>query len=239
MKIPKENKTDKVIKVIKIGTNLIPVIGGSLTELFDAIVTPPIQKRRIEWMQMIGKELQKLHELNNNKIQDILNNTEFQSLLINASICAFKTHQIEKTERLKNGLLNSIKGDFSYEINQQFINFIDILSLLHINLLNYIFLCHKELKNIDKVSTFFEVCKNGALKGIVCNGIHEIEISTFRFLLKDLESKGLIMLSPDLNDIENTVFKNASILLKQNKTKGLPYILITQFGIDFINFIKK
>tara|TARA_R110000824_G_scaffold83050_1_gene208170 strand:- start:809 stop:1534 length:726 start_codon:yes stop_codon:yes gene_type:complete len=238
MDIPKETGVDKAITGLKIGVNLIPFVGGSLAEAFDAIVIPPIQKRRKEWMQMVVEKLKELHEANKDKLEEILNDEGFQSLLISSSIHAFKTHQIEKKEHLRNGLLNSIESENSYELNQQFINFIDVLSLLHINVLNHIHLCQSELNKINKISLYYDACKSGTLGGHVCSGISELEISVFRFLLKDLESKGLVMLSSDLTDLENKVFESTSLTTDDVETVELPFIQITQFGIDFINFIK-
>ena len=64
-----------------------------------------------------------------------------------------------------------------------------------------------------------------------------MEITSFRFLLKDLESKGLLFISRELSEIENQV-SISSYLLAQGPDEELPYIKVTDFGLNFIRFVE-
>lgn len=238
MTVPEETGKDVIHKFIKIGANIIPFVGGSIAETFNAIVTPPIEKRRNEWMEMVMEKLQELYVSDQNKLEEILNDEDFQSLLISSSINAFKTHQVEKKRRLRNGLLNTIESGNLFELNQQFINFIDVLSLTHIDILNHVYLCQDRLNDISEVEMYYNACKDGTL-GYTCQGIVEIEISAFRFLLKDLETKGLVMLSKDFIDLKGKVFETVQVVADSSATEHLPFIQITKFGIDFLKFIEE
>ena len=236
MNLPEKTGKDTAHKVAKIGANLIPFVGGSIAETFDALVTPPFEKRREEWMQMVHEKLLELQEKDEGKLNELINNEEFQSLLISSTIIAYRTHQKEKKEKLRNGLINSGEHQGRFELNEQYLNFINDLSLSHIGVLSFIKTNQDKMHGINSVSKFYGVCADGSL-GDVLVEIEGMEISAFRFLLKDLESKGLLMLSSDLIDLSGHVYEGSSLSLEQNETMDLPFIRVTQFGIDFIDFI--
>ncbi|MCD4746260.1 MAG: hypothetical protein K8R58_08170 [Bacteroidales bacterium] len=218
--------------------SVIPFVGGSISEIFGAIVTPPIEKRRNEWMKMVVEELNSINNKDESRVAEILENEDFQSLLISSSIIAYKTYQSEKKNILKNGLFNSLRFKDRYDINQQFINFIDELSLSHLTILKFINDFQERIISVNSIQKLFYILTKGPIVNTISQ-IDNIEITAFRYMLKDLESKGLIMLSDHLLDLENQVYESSFLKLDENETIKLPFIRITQFGIDFINFIKK
>ena len=61
----KTNKTtakDIAHSLVKGGLDAIPVVGSLATEIFGLIVTPPLEKRRAEWMNEIAAKLKELGE---------------------------------------------------------------------------------------------------------------------------------------------------------------------------------
>ena len=57
---PKSGVGDAAHAVVKAGLSSIPIVGGAATELFNAFITPPIERRRRAWMEEVGNALQKL-----------------------------------------------------------------------------------------------------------------------------------------------------------------------------------
>ena len=50
--IPKSTKTDHLHTMVRAGLGMLPVVGNPAAELFNSIITPPIEKRRDEWRQL-------------------------------------------------------------------------------------------------------------------------------------------------------------------------------------------
>jgi len=236
LNIPKDDKLDILHKSTKVLLNLIPIVGGTAAEIFNSIVLSPIDKRRNEWMQEVVNALQKLEESRTGIVQELANNEEFVTLLISASINAFKTHISEKHKKLRNGLINSLSNGFTYDINQVFITFIDELTITHLKLLSLINECEGQIINLNKYQQIYDfLIQNDSGNDQV---IEQMEITTFRFLLKDLESKGLLFISDDISEIENQVSENSFLITEESGSDQLPFVRVSNFGNSFLTFIE-
>lgn len=232
VEIPVETAGDAAHSSAKALLNIIPIVGGTLTEIFNLLVMPPIEKRRNEWMVTVVKSLQILEEGQKGIVQDLANNQEFISILIETSLHASKTHLVEKHKKLRNALINSIQNEFTYDIKQVYVNFINELTLTHIEVLKVVFEKPYSLVEAKSYQLIYDSLNQG--KSEILTGM---EISTFRFLLKDLESKGLLFISRELSDIENQVSKAGYLLLGGSK-EMLPYVKVTDFGLNFLKFVE-
>jgi hypothetical protein len=134
---PKGSKGDVVHAVVKAGLSALPIAGGPLVELFQQLVQPPLEGRRIEWMKAVG---QKLEELDGRgiRIEDLGQNEEFVSAVMHASQIALRTHRAEKIDALKNAIFNVAAGQSPGEaLEHMFLEWIDSLSVLHLQLLKH------------------------------------------------------------------------------------------------------
>jgi len=135
LQVPKKTKGDAAHAIAKAGLSAIPVIGGPAAELFQNVIQPPLEKRRIEWMQQVGEKLRELEE-NGLKMEDLKENEEFISAVMHASQIALRTHQNEKLRALRNAILNVAKGQAPEEALQHvFLNLIDSFTELHLRIL--------------------------------------------------------------------------------------------------------
>ncbi len=57
---PDQDKGDAAYAAGRALLSAIPVAGGAAVEIFQYIITPPIEKRRNEWMKIIGEALKDL-----------------------------------------------------------------------------------------------------------------------------------------------------------------------------------
>ncbi len=134
---PKPSKGDTAHALAKAGISAIPMIGGPGAELFQHIVQPPIEKRRVEWMGYVGEKLIEL-ESRGVDIGQLSENEEFVSAVLHASQIAIRTHRQEKREALRNALFNIASGKAPEESLQQiFLEYIDAFSELHVQLLKF------------------------------------------------------------------------------------------------------
>ena len=237
LNIPEDGNLDIAYKSTKVLLNLIPIAGGTVAEIFNSLVISPIEKRRKEWMQEVVNALKELEERRTGIVQELASNEEFVSLLISSSINAFKTHISAKHKKLKNGLINSISNGLTYDINQVFINFIDELTITHLTLLSLINEYEDQIINLNEYQQIYDILSSQVSKKVQV--LKQMEITTFRFLLKDLESKGLLFISDDISEIENKVSESSFLLTEDSGNSQLPFVRLTDFGSSFLTFIEE
>jgi hypothetical protein len=70
-KSPKATKGDAGHAIVRAGLGAIPVAGSAATELFNAIVVPPLERRRSAWMEQVGEALRRLEEQRGIRLEDL------------------------------------------------------------------------------------------------------------------------------------------------------------------------
>lgn len=232
MKIPKENAQDKVLSGIKAIVNIIP-LGGSVVEIFNAVITPPIEKRRQKWMQEVVALLKSLESKQSGSVDSLSNDEEFLSLLLSTSMNAYKTHLEEKHRMFKNILQKSIANEqLLFDIKQIFVNFVDELSISHIRILKFISENVEDIKIYNEFVEIYNVWKSNKFFSM------NIDLITFRYMLKDLESKGLIIISSDMQEIANQVYESSNLVVDEKKDNGLPFISVSKLGYSFLSYVE-
>lgn len=132
---PKVTEGDTAHMIAKAGLSVIPVVGGPAAELFQYLVQPPLERRRIDWMNTVGEKLQELENRGVN-IEELGQKEEFISAVMHASQIALRTHRNEKKEALRNAVFNVAAGQSPGEaLEQMFFDWIDSLSVLHLQIL--------------------------------------------------------------------------------------------------------
>lgn len=122
----------------KIVSGLLPG-GGSVYELFTAIVKPLHEKRREDWVREVTLQLHKLENEGRINMEQLSENEEFITVITKATILAQQTHQEEKIEALRNVVLNFATKNpalnLDYETNDYFLSVLDSMNEIHIVLL--------------------------------------------------------------------------------------------------------
>ncbi len=132
---PTASKGDVAHVMTKAGLSSIPVIGGAAAELFQHLVQPPLERRRISWMSAVGEKLKELEDRGLD-LDSLRENERFISTVMHASQLALRTHQEEKRAALRNVIVNAARGQTPDEaVEHMFLDFIDSLSELHIRIL--------------------------------------------------------------------------------------------------------
>ncbi|MDO8736408.1 MAG: hypothetical protein Q7K29_04925 [Thermoleophilia bacterium] len=136
LKPPSKTKGDVAHTLVKSGLSAIPIVGGPASELFAAIVMPPLERRRITWMEEVGQELKRLHEEKGIDLESLRENEEFIDIVMAASTAALKTANKEKRLALKNAIINVASGQSPEESQAQvFISFVDQFTEWHLKIL--------------------------------------------------------------------------------------------------------
>ena len=131
LSVPEKTGGDAAHAIAKAGLSAIPVVGGPAAELFQYIVQPPLEKRRVRWMVDVGEKLKEL-EAKGLKLESLQSNEQFVTAVMHASQVALRTHQAAKLDALRNAILNVAKGQAPDETVQHlFFGFVDSLTEQH------------------------------------------------------------------------------------------------------------
>lgn len=134
---PKKTIGDAAHAVVRGVLGIVPYAGSSAIELLNAVITPPLERRRQAWMTDIGERLEKL-EADGFDIKTLEQNEEFISTLLYASHLAIRTHHEEKLAALRNAVINTARNQApDATLRQMFLNFVDSLTELHLQILKF------------------------------------------------------------------------------------------------------
>ncbi|OEU67006.1 MAG: hypothetical protein BA867_05115 [Desulfobacterales bacterium S5133MH16] len=207
-----------------VGHLIVEILAGFIHAgaLLNYLITPPLEKRRNEWLDALGTRLVELEKEKGISLEDLKENDEFIDIVIQATQIALRSSQEEKKEALQNAILNNARGcGLILSKQQMFISYIDTFTVWHIKLLE-LFSNPVQLKKI--ADYLFPHGKPGELPLILEEAFTEMrgERDFYDQFWKDLYSRGLV-------NIED---------LHINRTgSGLTMSRATSIGEDFITYI--
>lgn len=133
-----ESAGDKAYRLTRTALSAIPGFGGAAVEIFSALITPPLEKRRIDWMKDVTKSINELLEQERFSFEDLQNNEQFITTLVQASQIALRNHYNEKWKALHNAVINSASPTAPEEdLQAMFLGMIDIFTQWHLIILKY------------------------------------------------------------------------------------------------------
>lgn len=220
---PKASKADTAFKVVRAGLGAIPYAGGAAAELYSSVITPPLAKRRDQWMESVGKGLEELEEkVADFSVEALSENPAFITAVMHASQAAIRNHQEEKLDALRNAVLNVAIGRAPDEdIHLMFLNFVDTLTPWHLRILRF-FQNPKEYGEAKSIT--YPNYMTGGPSNVLEDTFSELrERRTFYDqIVKDLFSRGLL---------------NTDSLHVTMSSQGMFAKRTTEMGDAFIAFI--
>ena len=221
--VPKSCGGDTAHALTKAGLGSIPIVGAAAAELLGLIVTPPLEKRRNEWMAEVGDALKQLEVKLGVAIESLQDNDQFIDAAIEATQMAIKTSNSEKKEVLKNALLNCALPNAPEEsLQKMFLSFIDTLTVWHIKLLC---LFDDPPRYIEKNKVQLGGISAGAMSHLLEAAFPELRgrRDLYDLIWKDLYSRGLVN-----TDGLHTMMTGSGIVAQRT----------TMIGKGFITFIQ-
>lgn len=201
-----------------------------MAELFDALVTPPLEKRRDTWREQVAEDLRRLETEAGISLEELQNNEAFISLLVQATVVAIRNHHNEKKDAIRNCILNAASNStIDSDIQLSFVRFIDELSPSHISLLLLIRELEEQVRQVRTYEELFQV-----LTPRIPNGMDQ---AVFKMMCMDLVTRGLIWISQDIGDFPG-IYEASALLLEETRD-DLPRVLISQVGHLFLQFLSE
>ncbi|WP_445454216.1 hypothetical protein [Flavobacterium sp. 25HG05S-40] len=235
LQLPEETPTDKLYNLLKGTIGMIPYAGSIASEVFGMIVTSPIVKRRQKWSELVVSKLKELEEtkaiLN---IDELAENEEFISFLMEASDIAIKSHQLEKLEALRNSIGNYFtKNSLDFDKKFSFLKVVEQITPTHLKILLFIAknddLLGKERDKSGEQDEEIKINCYEDLYQLFQNENIGIDKYHFRKCVVDLESYSLLRVNKDFRDfISGGGYATDT---------GAPQVKILDFGVEFIQFI--
>ncbi len=222
---PHETIADHGHSLVRAGIGSIPVVGSAAVELFQSIVTPPLERRRQQWMEEVALGLRKVEEKQGCIIEDLSSNDAFIDTVMSASQAAIRTSQEEKRKALKNAVLNAALPNAPDESRQQlFVNLIDSMSPWHIRILRFFSDPVKVFRELGKQPPEYGI--GSSLSQILTTAYPELEHerSLYDQIVKELHSRGLLG-----TDQLHTMMSGNGVYQKRT----------TQMGDQFLQFISE
>jgi len=130
---------DRAHTAAKALISAVPYVGGPAAEIFEAVVVPPLAKRRDKWIESIAKDLQRLEEaVKGFSIEELAENESFVSTVMHATHAAIRNHQEEKLSALSSAVLNSALPHAPEEdLQAMFLGFVDTMTPWHLRVLKF------------------------------------------------------------------------------------------------------
>ncbi len=136
---PKSTRKDHIHSLAKAGIGSIPVIGSAAVELFAAVIAPPLEQRRNEWLQNLADRLEKLEESGAVDLEQLGSNEAFVTSVMHATQAALRSHQHEKLTALRNAVINAALPSSPEEwIQQVFVQLVDAFTVWHLRILAFL-----------------------------------------------------------------------------------------------------
>ena len=220
--INKPTAGDYTFALTKGGLGAIPIVGSIASELLGLLVTPPLEKRRQNWMTEVGTKLKELEENNKIDLSTLADNEQFIDTVLVATTLALKTCEEEKIKAFKNAILNTALGESADKTKGQiFLNLLDSFTVWHIKILHLIDNPTKWFENAGQTPPSFYM---GSLSSVLT--------TAFPTLSGQQELVDVIW-----RDLHDNGFHNTSGLMTTMSGNGLLANRTTQLGQEFLKFI--
>lgn len=223
---PTADSSDTAHLVTKASLSFVP--GAS--DLFEYFIKPPLQKRLEKWQEDIAVALRYLEDNQGIKLETLQNSEQFITIIAQATSVAVRNHQREKLDALINSIMNSaLNPSMDDDLQLMFIRFIEELTPSHLYLLRFFVSHEDDLKPLTSYPSIYELISDAAT--------YLFSKDQFKMLVGDLNTRGLIWISQDIDDFENIYHAN-SLLLESTRT-DLPRLIVTDIAKAFIAFISE
>jgi hypothetical protein len=104
---PEETMHEKSAPFLRGVVGAIPWLGPGIAEFYTAIFVEPVNKRRWDFVIQLSEDFKELkNKVEGMTDESLANNPKFVSAMANGVLFATKTHQQEKLDALRKGILN-------------------------------------------------------------------------------------------------------------------------------------
>jgi hypothetical protein len=188
--LPKKTSSDHWHLAARTVLSAIPAVGGPALELFNAVLAPPIERRRNDWLNDMARRLETMEQEKRLKVEDLGKNDEFVSTVMQATAVAVRNHHQEKIDALRNAVLNTALGQCPSDVKSaMFLAIVDQFTVWHLRAL-------KEISDFDSLRGQNRTPKTSIeeIARVVVNKVADLrgQQALAEMVVEDLCRKGLL-----------------------------------------------
>lgn len=214
--------------IARAGLSSIPFVGGAAVELFTALLAPPLERRRQQWMEEVADALRQLEAQQGLDLNSLQSNEAFISVLTQASQAAVRTHQDTKVQALHNAVCSAATQiEIEESLQLLFIRYIDELTPLHLTLLKF-FLDNQD--GVAQAQSYDQLFQ----QFVEQHSTSDVQRDVFRLLCEDLSSRVLVRISSSVDDF-NDIY-HAGYLI-DHTSPNVPTVRVTEVGEQLLRFV--
>lgn len=223
LKVPSPSASDAAHRLLKAVASALPLVGGPAAELFTALVQPPLERRRDEWMQSVGLELARLTQLGTD-LDSLKHNEEFIDTVLHATQIALRSHQEEKRAALRNAIMNTAIGAAPNDMRRDiFLRHVDEFTPEHLAILA---LFHDPVGWFDRVQSSFPDMYMGGLSRVLEKAFPALQNqrAIYDQIWNDLYQRGLVN-----TDGLHTTMSGEGLRARRTSELGKAFLEFIQF----------
>ena len=228
--IPQADSADKIHIAGKALISAVPWIGGPAAEIFAAVITQPLSKRKDEWILSIATGLISLKEkVDGFSIESLSQDENFVTTVMHASQVAVRNHHKEKLKALRNAVLNAATTSSKEDnLNLMFIRYIDELTPHHFRVLKFFCDNEGELSHVKS----YEELYTGSLK---LGPEMENTPDEFKLFCTDLIARGMLRISQSVDDFPG--IHQPNVIVEESDDASTSTLAVTSIGRAFLRLI--
>ena len=162
-----------------------PVLGAPTADLLYAVITPPLERRRTDWLNDLAARLDDLaQKIEGFSVSSLIDSPEFITAVTTASQIAIRNHSEEKIAALRNAAVNVAMGEeLENELYLVLLALVDDLTPLHLRIL---VACRDAPERKPAGKTFVD------MRTIIEQAVPEIPEDVLRQIARELHNRDLI-----------------------------------------------
>ena len=188
---PQPRAVDRADSAVRTLLTSIPGLGAPAAQLLATVITPRLDKRRVDWLNEVANDLGRLERtVAGFRVGSLVEDDEFITAVTTAGQIAIRNHREEQLTALKNAVVSvALRTEPDAERQSVFLSLLDYLTPAHIRLLRFFqdprgFLARSGRGSVGAVPD--------TTRDIVLRVLPSIPPDAYDLLRQDLENRGLV-----------------------------------------------
>lgn len=137
---PEAQRRDRARVVVDAAISAVPIVGGPIQTLVDALVAPKLSKRRDEWVVTLAADVQEaLDRIDGLEIDQMQQSDRLVTTILETTLIAMRTTEEDKLAALRAACIRAaLPAEVEAVYERVFVRWIDELLPLHLQVLAYL-----------------------------------------------------------------------------------------------------
>ena len=192
---PEPQRGDIAENIARSALALVPGLGGPAATLIDLMLTPALEKRRIQWFNELAELVNGLQVRDPSlTVASLSADEEWIDAVLAATLVALRTRREEKWRALMSALANiALRDEPDRDLNFVFLNLIDVLTPSHLRVLHML---QSTRAFAASQGTTVPLTLDRSFHHVVARLLPDVPFDLYSLLSADLESRGLLITGP-------------------------------------------